>query len=758
MARVELVAARPRHVVLAALVVGLALGPRAAPAAWLAAIVLLGTGVGRRAPLLLAAGIAVAGGALGAQARLAALDRTALGPWLGHAAAVRVVALEAPRLRSYGRQVVLARLVDGPGRGERVLVRVRGRIGLRIGEQAAVRGAYAPLPAFESAARRAGAHALLSAESLVPTGRRRGGMAGVLDGVRTRAERGLAAGLAPELGALARGMVLGQDDALDEAMREDFRASGLAHLLAASGANVALLAALVLALAGVAGLPLRARLWAAAIAVGAYVPLAGGGPSVQRAGVMGVAALVAALASRAASRWYALLLAAAVTLAANPRAAEDPGWQLSFAAVVALLALAPRLRARLARRLPAGLADAAAVSLAASLGTAPLVAAHFDRVSLVGVPANVLAAVAVAPVMWLGTVAAALGQAGPGAAAPFAAVAAWPLAFLAGLARTAASVPHAQVAAGAGPVLLVLLAGGAAVVASGRRRASCAGAGAVRRLPVTVLAAGLLAAALAATRAAPDPPPGLVVSALDVGQGDATLIQHGKRAVLVDAGPPGGPILARLRGAGVRRLDALVVTHAQADHEGGAAAVLDALPVGMVLDGRDGVRSPDGARLAAAARRRGVRLVAAVAGQELRAGPLVLRVLSPRPEPAARHALADPNQRAIVAELRDGGFSMLLAADAESDVTAALALGPVDVLKVAHHGSADPGLPALLARLRPAVALIEVGRENRYGHPARATLDALRGVPRVLRTDRDGTVRVRPGGSARSGLVVEVHA
>jgi competence protein ComEC len=113
-----------------------------------------------------------------------------------------------------------------------------------------------------------------------------------------------------------------------------------------------------------------------------------------------------------------------------------------------------------------------------------------------------------------------------------------------------------------------------------------------------------------------------------------------------------------------------------------------------------------------------------------------------RREPAALHAGGDPNQRAIVAVARDGAFSLLLTADAESDVTAPLSPGPVTALKVAHHGSADPGLPDLLRALRPRVAVIEVGAHNPYGHPAPQALRALAAVPRVYRTDRDGTVRL----------------
>ena len=197
-------------------------------------------------------------------------------------------------------------------------------------------------------------------------------------------------------------------------MREDFRASGLAHLLAASGTNVALLAALVLAVATAAGLGLTGRLVLALVAIAAYVPLAGGGPSIQRAGVMGAAALLAVLAGRPASRWYALLLAAAATLALNPRAVGDVGWQLSFAAVVALLAAGPSAaRAGCAACCPARSPRRSALTIAATLGTAPLVALHFGTVSVVSLGANLLAAPVVAPVMWLGAIAAVLGQALP---------------------------------------------------------------------------------------------------------------------------------------------------------------------------------------------------------------------------------------------------------------------------------------------------------------------------------------------------------
>ena len=748
-------ARRPRHLLLAALVLGLIAGPRAGVAAAAvggllasAAIVDHRRGSGAAA-LLVASAAAVLAGAAAADVRLAALDRTELGPWLGHAATLRVVIVELPRERAFGRMAAVALVRSGPGAGERVLVRAR-RLDVAVGRELIVRGGFRALPPYESAARRRGAHALVDADAVTATGARRGGVAGAIDGIRERADRALERGLPPSLGALARGMVLGEGAALPHDLSDDFQATGLTHVVAASGANVALLAMLALAVATALGVPLRPRLGIVLAAIALYVPLAGGGPSIQRAGVMAVAALAATLASTRASRWYALLLAALVTLLANPRAVEDPGWQLSFAAVVALIVLAPTLRRRIGARMPASLAEIAAVTIAASIGTAPLIALHFDRLSLVSIPVNVVAAPVVPLVVWTGTVAALVGQGSPALAAPLMALAAWPLAFLVAIAHAGAALPHAQVAA---PSLEAIVAGSVvtvAVIAASRRRDG--GRMLAAALALATLAAGfVLALRVAPQRAAPA---GLVVSALDVGQGDATLIQHDGHAILVDAGPADGPVVGRLRDSGVRRLDALVVTHAQDDHEGGAAAVLAAMPVGLVLDGRDGVASADGDRFAAVARRRRIRLVVPDAGQRLRAGPLVLDVLSPRAEPAAAHAGADPNARAIVAALHDGRFSMLMTADAESDVLAGLPLEPVDVLKVSHHGSADDGLPRLLERLRPTVAVIEVGRHNRYGHPAPSTLDALKAVARVVRTDRDGTVRLHV--DAR-GISVERH-
>jgi competence protein ComEC len=744
----------PRQLVLAVVVAGLLLGPRA-PASVMAVSALavafgaLTLPVVRRPAAALALAAALLGAAWVAQARTAALERTQLAASFGHTVQGETTVLSPPRADPYGGRRALVRW-----RGEPVLLRVPAWIvvdDLRVGDIVVARGTLRPP---DLAGRSAHAHATLRATELAATGRRRGGVLRVVDGVRRRAERVLDEHLPVAEAALLRGMVLGDDAALPDDLRDAFTAASLSHLTAASGQNVALLAALALGLCAVAGVGIRLR-WTLVLAlIVLYVPLAGGGPSIQRAGVMGAATIAAALAGRPASRWYALLLAAAVTLVLDPRGAGEAGWQLSFAAVVGIAIVAGPARERLRRAgLAAPLAEAVAVTLAATLSTAPLIAIHFDQVSLVALPANVLAAPAVAPIMWLGLAAAALGQLAPGVAAPLVALAGPPLGYLAGLARLAAGLPGAQVAL---PLsALVVLCGLAAVLLTapatdgvpGRRPPrGLRGRRAARRALVVgavllALAAGLGPALIPSRTLAPPPDGDLRVTALDIGQGDATLLQAGGHAILVDAGPIGDGIARKLRAAGVRRLDGLVVTHPQADHDGGAPAVLAALPVAMLLDGRGGDRSPTSTAIDQPARRASARVTPAQAGQVVRAGPLTLKILWPPAGPATPGT--DPNDRAVVAIAGAFGATALLTADAESPVLAPLDLPPVDVLKVSHHGSADPGLPALLQRLRPRVALIEVGRHNTYGHPTAATLQALEtAVPIVKRTDRDGAVRV----------------
>jgi competence protein ComEC len=233
---------------------------------------------------------------------------------------------------------------------------------------------------------------------------------------------------------------------------------------------------------------------------------------------------------------------------------------------------------------------------------------------------------------------------------------------------------------------------------------------------------------------------------LDVGQGDATLLQVPEGAVLVDQGPPEADVEGQLDRFGIDRLAALVLTHPQRDHIGGAAEVLRDTEVGLLLDPGQLVESADEEEALEVAARREIEVVEARSDQAFQLGGLRLRVLWPMDTAPAE---ADPNDFAIVLLASYGEIDVLLTADAETNVTGRLALPAVEVLKVAHHGSRDDGLEPLLARLRPRVAVISVGRGNDYGHPTQATLAALRRAPglAVFRTDLDGAVTVETDGT-----------
>ena len=721
--------------------------------------------------LLCAATAAVAGLALG-DARLDAIDVGALDRVSDRPVTATGFVTAVPR-RSDGTVSVRVRTADG-----RLLIEAPEPVAdLPVGREVSATGTLKEPEDWQAGYLRIhGIAVVLAADSIELTGARRGGLAGLTDRVRDHAQAALERGMADPESALARGFVLGQDDRIDPATVNDFKRSGLAHLLAVSGQNVVLLGLLAVPLLAVLGLSLRARLASILILIAVYVPVTGAGPSIQRAGLMGAAGIVAALAGRPRSRWYALVLAAFVTLALNPRAAADVGWQLSFAAVAGILLWSAPLRdlllgsaasgGRDGASIRRGLAEGAALTIAATLATAPLMAHHFEAFSLASLPANLLALPAVAPVMWLGMLSAMLGQVAPAAAGPPNALCGLLIGYVAWVAHVFGTADWAQArirlsAGGVAAVYVALLAAGAIATLAARRHATL-GIQLPRR-PGPVLAT--LAAAMAAIVAlAPWPAgaptaaaaPELEVSVLDVGQGDAILLEPASGDdVLIDSGPPGDGITEMLADEGVERLAFLLVTHDQLDHAGAVSDVLGSVPVDRFA------YASAGRRLLGAATAAGATPLRVAAPRRLRAGRLRLDVIWPprqilpsRGEGAAP-AGDDPNALSIVAVARLGGFSMLLTGDAEAEAVP-LEPGPLDVLKVSHHGSEDAGLDELLDRTLPELAVISVGDPNPYGHPAAATLSALDAhqVP-VMRTDLDGQIEIdvtADGWTVRAGV------
>jgi competence protein ComEC len=334
-----------RFAALAGLAAGLALAPVVGPGSVDAPLLLALTCVlalarPRRAGwapwLALVAAVALLGGLALGDARLAAIDAGALIPGDGDRVRARGTVVSTPRLVAGATSFILE--VEG----RRIGVESRAPLPeVDEGRIVVVDGvARPPAPWLAASLARQGAASVIHADAVRTTDAVRSGLRGALDGVRRRAEAALERGTPEPSAALLRGFVLGQDDRISEPVREEFRRSGLAHVLAVSGQNVMLLAILATPILALCGVPLRLRLACLVALIAIYVPVAGAGPSIQRAGVMGAAGLVAALAGRPRARWYALLVAAVATLAVDPRATGDIGWQLSFAAVAGLLALA----------------------------------------------------------------------------------------------------------------------------------------------------------------------------------------------------------------------------------------------------------------------------------------------------------------------------------------------------------------------------------------------------------------------------------
>ena len=596
---------------------------------------------------------------------------------------------------------------------------------------------------------RRGIHVVLRGRNPRIVGRR-GGIGGLADRLRRHVAAALASGATGERLGLLEGVVLGDDGALDPDLKADFKASGLYHLLAVSGQNVAFIAWGVLGLAWVLGIPRAGAQVGVLAAIGAYTLAVGWQPSVARAAVAGSLASLAWLASRPKDRWHFLALGALVLLAWNPATLFDPGFQLSFAAVGAIFVWVPWLDRRLELlplpfQLPRTLRGVIAVSIACGTVTAPILWLDFQRVPLWTVLANALAEPAVAPLLGLGLAAAIVAPVIPAAAVALAALAGWAAAWIAWCARLVARLPGAQTSS-LSILLIVALCGALLVLVARLPRWR-------RRAALTVIASAIPLGASAWWAFSPTAgwtePAGLRVTFLDVGQGDAELLEVPEGALLVDTGPPEARVERQLRKLGVRSLSAVVLTHPHRDHVGGMPAIASRLRVGKLLDPRQPGGGLDERAAVQTARRLGVQVVAARKDQVFRLGKLVLRVLWPD---GGGLKGEDPHRHAVVLLASYGATDLLLTADAESNVTSRLQLPAVEVLKVAHHGSVDPGLPNLLHRLRPRIAVIEVGKHNDYGHPRPETLAALAASPglRLYRTDENGWVVLESDGRTLS--------
>jgi len=571
---------------------------------------------------------------------------------------------------------------------------------------------------------------------------------GAPDGVQRVAGR-LRSGLRDAAGPLPAdergllpGLVEGDTSGLDPGLKDDFQATGLTHIVAVSGTNVAFILAAALVLCGWLRVGLRWRAPVSALALVAFVVLARPSPSVLRAAVMGTIGLVALATGSRRQALPALCAAVLVLLLVSPELAASAGFALSTLATAGLLLLAPSWREQLERWLPrwapSWSADALAVPAAAQLACGPVIVAISGQVGLLAVPANLLAVPAVGPATVLGVVAAVLAP----VCLPLAQGAAWlaylPTAWLVRVAHVGAAQPGAQVSlptGGLGALLMVLIS--AAVLLVVRHRL-------LRRVVAAGLVGCLVALLAVRVERAAWPPPGWAMVTCDVGQGDGHVVRLGPgTALVIDTGPDPRKIDGCLRRLGITRIPLLILTHLHADHVEGVPGLLRGRQVAQVEVGPLEEPVVERIRLLGWLGARHLSVVHAFIGEVRQVGSVTWEVL----DATARHGTdSDPNNSSIVLRLTLPGGRVLMAGDLEGDAQRQLLDRGIDlraeVLKVPHHGSRKQD-PAFLDAVGARVALTAVGANNPYGHPYPQTLQRLeQDGARTYRSDLDGDVAV----------------
>lgn len=560
-------------------------------------------------------------------------------------------------------------------------------------------------------------------------------------------------------GPLVAALLFARREGLDPTIRDDFATAGIAHLLAISGFHVGVLALWAMIAFRALRLPPHGSVRLVVAVVWAYVLMIGAPPAARRAALILTAVLLTRTRGHPSTRWSPLALAALAVLVTDPGGLAAPGVQLSFAGAAGLIRWATPWTNALARYggrwipvLPRAAWSGVAAALAATVATAPIAGWHFERVSWVGVPVTLLATPLVSAAMPGGIGALLLESTAPWVARQLASGTSTLISAVVFMTETVSS--RSWVTLWVSRADLLAMGSGVAIAWWAARSPRVGAAG---RRAVTVVWIGVAIALAPAARGLASAG-SVEIRVLDVGQGDALTVRTPRgRWILVDAGrpedePPSRHSVVRaLRGAGVGDIALFLITHADADHFGGAEAVLEQHRVHQIIDPAVPVGKSAFVRVLDAARAEGVPWHAGRAGDRFDIDGVQLTIVAPADSaiPVATPGVAAPidaNAGSLVILVEWGPFRALLTGDAlaATERSIAASVGDIDVLKVAHHGSLTSSDPAFLEIVRPEWALISAGRNNRYGHPAPEVLGRLRSVGAdVYRTDRRGEIRLR---------------
>lgn len=652
----------------------------------------------------------------------------------------------------------------------RLVARYRGREQPRFGQTVHLEGSlHRPSPAmnpgefsYRDYLARQGIYATLSVQRIRVLQAAPWSLQGAAIALKDRCMGELSRHLPPDEASLLGSLLLGSGASpIDPETSDAFRALGLGHLLAVSGAQILIIVGVLKQLCQGLGLRRRVAIPLCMMAIVFYGMMTGLPPSVVRAIVMACLSLAVWGARRQSRQWVPLALAVWGMLMYHPAWLFDLGFQFSVIATFALQHTSPMLAERL-KGVPEAWALAIASTLAAALWVTPLQLMAFGQLSAWTLVANLLAMLAIEALTVSGAgllvLSLALSPLGLSIClTPYFKPLEWLL-----LAMTR-SVAFLNELPGAS-FFLAPLAGWACAAMYGLLGAALYFLARGRDARALVLL--LVAASLPALRW---PAEGLELHVLSVGQGDGIVLRTPKgRWYLIDAGPAwdGGDagervILPFLRRQGVTHLSGIVLTHAHADHVGGGAGLVRALPVAAVWDGGQASDDRRYAAFLTALLERHVPIRVVTAGLEVELEKdLRLSVLGP-PSVPWRGTHSDSNNNSVVLKLRYGKSSILLAGDLEQEAERSLvrtqgAQLRADVLKVSHHGSRFGSVPEFLQAVKPRASVISVGERNTFRHPARETLGRLGEYGPIYRTDRHGAVTLHSDG--RQWRFRTVHA